>query len=110
MSMCLERSERTGLRARLMAAVLSAYILVGMVMPNSWSPVPYQSACRAALAIDMYSDSIVDVATDFWRVEDQEMQEPSRKKQWPDQDRCVSLQLPYEASEYTVSRVVVRRG
>lgn len=64
--MCLERSEKTGMRTSNMAAVLSAYVLMEMVMLNLWSSVPYQNACQAAFAMDMSSDSIVEVATDFW--------------------------------------------
>jgi len=78
--MCFVLGLLIGFSVILMLEVLSALTSTAIVKASCESPLIYQRACRAVVANAIYSNSVVEVETEFCFVESQEMAQPFSKK------------------------------
>jgi len=78
--MCFVLGLLIGFSATLILEVLSALSSTGIVKLSCASPLMYQRACRAVVANAIYSDSVVEVETEFCFFESPEMAQPFSKK------------------------------
>jgi len=78
--MCLVLGLLIGFSATLMLEILSALSSTEIVKPSYESPLIYQRACQAVVASAIYSDSVVEVETEFCFLESQEMAQPFNRK------------------------------
>ncbi|XP_028763318.1 probable LRR receptor-like serine/threonine-protein kinase At1g51820 [Neltuma alba] len=103
-SMCLVLAWCTGFEASAAALVLSHH-MVGILLIFSFSSESreeIQHNSVAMLARDLYSDSVLDLATTFCFLEDQVTKESPIKTQYPPIDLLSSGQEAQSASEYAI--------